>query len=415
MIYCGIIDPFISSQYLAETMRAQKIQLLALLTNPEQAIDLQSHHRFQPEQFAQIISIAHLSDKQIDEQLKVFKPRIIMAGWEFISPLTDRIATRLTPKFANPPHSSSLRCNKAAMQEVISQAGIPAARSESVTSTSQLKQVLQNWQWPIVVKPTETAGTFGVKICHNFQEIEQHTQQLLHMKYNYAHEPVHAVLLQEFLEGDEYYIDSCSHQGQHRLASLGYYKKELRNGLPIYRYAELKDFTSQEGQILSAYLKRVLTAVELHNGLAHTEIMLTKKGPRLIEVNPRISGAYGLLNSLANKVYHSDQVILLAKSIKNPTAFLAHANTIPTFYCHGRLIFLHCFENRKIRDFNYALVSKLESYKGHFLLKSPGTLVSGEANLADTVMFVELLHNDHQIIKRDTEQLFDSEQRGELF
>lgn len=418
MLYCGIIDPYISGQYLAAGLRAQQIQPVAILTDPDQAISLQATQRFQPEKFAQVINIANLSDKQIDEQLKVFQPLTIIAGTEFASALADRIASRLSPQFANPLNSSSWRFNKAAMQTAIYKAGIPAARTQTITSANRLrlKQLLQNWEWPIVVKPTEAICSFGVKICRNIQEVEQQVQQLLdHVKFPLAKETVHMILVQEFLEGDEYLIDTCSYHGQHRLVSLGYYKKELRSGLPVYRYMDLMDFASKAGQILSAYLKRVLTAVELHNGLAHTELILTKKGPRLIEVNPRISGAYGLVNALANKVYHNDQAMLLAQTIKNPTDFLTHADTIPVFHCYGRLVTLHCFENRKIRDLDYSLINRLKSYNGHLLLKTPGTLVSGESNLEDAVMMVKLLHNNPLIIKQDTEQLFQYEQKGELF
>jgi biotin carboxylase len=418
MLYCGIIDPYISGQFLVDGLRAQQIQPLALITDWDQAIKLQAIQRFQPEKFAKVINIANLSDNQIDEQLKAFQPLTILAGTEYACALADRIASRLSPQFANPPSSSSWRFNKAAMQTAIIKAGIPAARTESINSTNhlKLKQILQNWQWPVVIKPAETGGSFGIKICHNIQEVEQQVQFLLdRAKYPLAQESVHAVLLQEFLKGEEYFIDTCSHQESHRLACLVCYKKELRNGLPVYRYIELKDFASKKSQILCAYLKQVLTAVELRNGLAHTEIMLTQKGPRLIEVNPRISGAYGLVNALANKVYHDDQVTLLAKAIKNPTRFLLHADTIPTFHCYARLVFLHCFEKRKIRELNSSLINQLASYSGHLLLKKSGALISGEGTLAETVAMVELLHNDPEIVSSDTGLLFQYEENGELF
>ncbi len=418
MIYCGIVDPFVSGQYLAQTLQVHGIRPLALITDPVQAKNLEDKQRFRSEEFFQVIPIAHLNDDQVEQQLKAFKPCIIIPGSEYACALADRLATRLSPQFANPPCSSSWRFNKMAMQDVIGKAGIPNVASQAIThltSQTQLTQLLENWQWPTVVKPTETGGSFGVKICHTAQEITQQLKQLQHAKYPLAQEPVQTVLLQEFLEGEEYFIDTCSYQNQHRLVSLGYYKKVFQNGLPVYRYIELRDFDNEKGQILSDYLKQILNAVELYNGLSHTEIMLTSKGPRLIEVNPRISGVYGLVNALASKVYHTDQVTLLAQAIKHPTDFLASVNTFPKFHQHGRLVFLHCVENRPIRKLNYSLLNQLASYNGHLTLKKAGDLVSGQSTLAETVVLVQLLHTDHEVIAANTEQLFQYEQKGELF
>lgn len=389
-----------------------------MLTDPIQAKSLQNKQRFQAEKFFRVIPIADLSGAQVEQQLKAFKPCVIIPGSEYACALADRLATRLSPQFANPPHSSSWRFNKMAMQEVIGKAGIPNVASQAIThltSQTQLNQLLQNWQWPIVIKPTETGGSFGVKICHSIQEIAQQLEQLQHAKYPLAQAPVQMVLLQEFLEGEEYFIDTCSYQNQHRLVSLGYYKKVFQNGLPVYRYIELRDFANEKGQILRTYLKQILNTLELYNGLSHTEIMLTPKGPRLIELNPRISGVYGLVNALARKVYHSDQVTLLAQAIKHPTDFLASVNALPKFHQHGRLVFLHCFENRQIRDLNCSLLSQLASYHGHLTLKKAGDLVSGQSTLAETVVLIQLLHTDYEIITANTEQLFHYEQNGELF
>lgn len=416
-MYCGIVDPFVSSDYLSQTLKDQGILPIALLSDPSQAISM-APKNFQAKNFIHTLSIADLNEDQIKKRLNTFKPYVIIAGSEFSGALTDRLATILSPEFANSPRHSAWRINKMAMQEAIGRLDIPNITSHvitPITNRQQLNQLLQHWQWPIIIKPTEAAGSFGIKICYTISEIEQQLHKLRNVKYIFAHRPVQTILLQEFLEGEEYFFDTCSYQGQHRLVSLGYYKKVFRSGLPVYRYIELKDFDNEKGRILSIYLKKVLNAVELNNGLSHTEIMLTAKGPRLIEVNPRVSGVYGLVNILARQVYHCDQVSLLAKAINQPHDFLTNVDTIPHFHQPARLVFLHCFENRKLRSLNLSLINQLDSYAGHLSLKKTDTLVSGQSTLADTVMLIKLIHTDPAVIAADTDQLFYYEANNELF
>src|SRR3990167_7699288 len=179
-IYCAVVDPFVSSEYLADELLAQHIQTLALLTNPKNTAKLPIR-RFNPEKFSKIISIENLSDNEILEKLSMFDPRMIMAGYEQACPTADRLATLLTPSFANPPASSQKRFHKTAMQQALEQKNISIARYKEITIANpiHLPALLEGWSWPIVVKPTEASGTSGVKICHTLEEVETQLVDLL--------------------------------------------------------------------------------------------------------------------------------------------------------------------------------------------------------------------------------------------
>lgn len=58
------------------------------------------------------------------------------------------------------------------------------------------------YSYPVVLKPTDSAGSDGVKLCHNFDEAKTHFEYLLTVEavnggYNTE------VLCQEFLRGKE--------------------------------------------------------------------------------------------------------------------------------------------------------------------------------------------------------------------
>jgi len=99
------------------------------------------------------------------------------------------------------------------------------------------------------------------------------------------------VLVQEFLTGTEYVVDSFSYGGIHTVCSVCKYTKLANiNGMAIY---DRMDWVSANNAIvekLVSYAERVLNALEVEWGNAHIEIMMTQEGPRLIELGARPHG-----------------------------------------------------------------------------------------------------------------------------
>ena len=67
---------------------------------------------------------------------------------------------------------------------------------------AQVEEFLRTESYPVVLKPTDSAGSDGVKLCQNFDEAKRHFEYLLTVEavnggYNTK------VLCQEFLRGKE--------------------------------------------------------------------------------------------------------------------------------------------------------------------------------------------------------------------
>jgi len=103
--------------------------------------------------------------------------------------------------------------------------------------------------------------------------------------------------LQEFLAGDEYIVDTVSHNGKHICIATWVYQKQ--RGLPWNPHAimpmqnELLSPSGERQDALVDYVFQVLDAVGLQHGPCHTEVMFTKRGPILVEVNARMHGLHG--------------------------------------------------------------------------------------------------------------------------
>ncbi len=69
--------------------------------------------------------------------------------------------------------------------------------------------------FPIVVKPCTSGGTEGVRLCHTFKAVKLCAKEFLH-KENLEDNINDTLLIQEYLNGEEYVVNVVSYRSQHR-------------------------------------------------------------------------------------------------------------------------------------------------------------------------------------------------------
>lgn len=172
-----------------------------------------------------------------------------------------------------------------------------------------------------VVKPLNSAGTDGVSFCRTAEHVRTATAAVLGGLTIFGH-PNTAVLLQERIIGTEYYINTVSHRGHHRVAEIWRYTKQLGSGgSPIYDYEEPVPADTDEARLLRAFTFAVLDALGIRESAAHTEVMLTRHGPVLIETGARLGGATD--SDVVARYCGVSQTMLAATALTAPEEFLA--------------------------------------------------------------------------------------------
>lgn len=138
-----------------------------------------------------------------------------------------------------------------------------------------------------VLKPCIGVASEGVHKCLNFKEVKNAFQKL-YLKPKYGGGLNEALVVQECLEGTEYAVDTVSRDGEIKVVALWKYKKYHLNKAPfVYQCSELVSARGVWEKQVCNYCVDVLTAAGVKWGPTHTEIMMTKQGPRLVEVNGR--------------------------------------------------------------------------------------------------------------------------------
>merc|ERR1719373_661656 len=175
-----------------------------------------------------------------------------------------------------------------------------------------------------------------------------------------------AVLVQEFLKGQEYVVDHVSRDGVHKCVMVYVYDKRPTNGAAFVYYGMIPvDAESKEAKILIEYTRGVLDALKLHNGPTHGEVMMTSDGPCLVEMNCRSHGWDGAWVPLAKMLtggYAQPGVAL--DSHVDGSAFAKIPEVYPSpFKAAGQNVMLVSFFSGTVRSTpGYDKMKKLSSF-----------------------------------------------------
>jgi hypothetical protein len=199
-----------------------------------------------------------------------------IAGGEAGVDLADALSERLSVR----TNGTSIpnRRDKKLQQELIRKYGLRSIRQSAGSEISEVEPFLQHERYPVVLKPVESAGSDGVKLCHSFDEAKDHFHVLMKSQMvNGGGCP--AVLCQEFLRGKEYVVDCVSRDGVHKTVMLWVYDKRPVHGSAFVYFGCIPvDSESAEAKILIPYVQGVLDAMEITNGPTHSEVMMTPEG-----------------------------------------------------------------------------------------------------------------------------------------
>ena len=223
-------------------------------------------------------------------ELRKYDIRAVFPGSEYGVRLADRIVKALGLR-GNDPDTTYLRCNKAGMYEALGKAGIRRIESAEVSDEDDIRRFWkENNLEKCVMKFAESAATVGLKICDSPEEAIEHYRKMKET-VNGLGKKGDRILIQEFIGGTEYIVDTLSCDGKHMITDIWVYAKiRSDDGTLAYDYAKLvKDLEPGHTDMIQ-YTYRVLDAVQMRWGICHNEIKIDKKGPVLIEVNARPLG-----------------------------------------------------------------------------------------------------------------------------
>lgn len=293
------------------------------------------------------------------------------------------------------------RRDKLVQQQALQAAGLRFARTVSGTTWGQVAAFAETEEYPLVVKPIESAGADGFRLCHSMDEAREHFD-FLNSSDRWCGAQNRGVLLQEFLEGTEYIVDHVSCDGVHKTTMLWMYDFQEVNGHRVCIAQRPVPFDDAMAELV-AYTRQCLNALGVQNGASHTEVMWTSGGPCLVEVNCRCQGGTGFWVPLCRKMTGYSQVDAVIAAYLRQEAFDAMPTT-PTFLMFGDIIHLISYEERLITDAMPGLeaVCGLSSFTDVALNVELGKMMCKTTDWNTLIGVVALCHPDPAVLAAHT-------------
>jgi len=310
------------------------------------------------------------------------------------------------------------RRDKAMQQDVIRAAGIRAVRQAKGTKWEQVADFAAKESLPLVVKPTESAGSDGVKLCMSIEEAKAHFNLLMTSQRQLGSSNP-AVLVQEFLKGKEYIVDHVSLDGVHKTMMLWVYDKRPANGSQFVYYGMSPIEDPVLSKTLITYTRKVLDALKIKHGPTHGEIMMTDDGPCLVEMNCRCAGIDGALAPVQKILSGYSQVECALDPFLDKAAFhkVPDAPTVPYKKGAGHVVFLVSMNAGVITATpGYEKIKQMKSLVR--LMPEPyqvGDELRHSVDLFSSAGCVILASEDKAQVAADISAIRDMEKDGSLF
>ncbi|MER8684621.1 acetyl-CoA carboxylase biotin carboxylase subunit family protein [Mesorhizobium sp. M1405] len=196
-------------------------------------------------------------------------------------------AGKLCRHFGLPgPNPTSIErcCDKFVQRQLLVEAGVPIPAYRLAVNAADVKSAAAEIGWPVVLKPAVGAGSTGVRLCRNADELAEHRAYLFGGKHIWRSPP--RVLVEEFAQGPHYSVDIMGSE------VIGIAALEF-GPPPHFVYCECTCpavLTDDEHDHIADVSLSCLRALGLGWGPTNIEFRWTKRGPVVIEVNPRMPG-----------------------------------------------------------------------------------------------------------------------------
>jgi len=310
------------------------------------------------------------------------------------------------------------RRNKNVQQKLVEASGLRACREACGTTWQDVTAFVSSESMPVVVKPVESAGSDGVKLCHSKEETKEHFETLMQAQRKVGSQGA-SVLVQEFLKGKEYVIDHVSRDGVHKTVAIWVYDKRPCNGADFVYFGTLPvPSDSDLARTLIEYTRSVLDALCIRNGPTHGEVMMTENGPCLVEMNCRAHGGDGSFVPLAKALTGGySQVDAAVDAFVDADAFAKLPDAVPSpFRVSGQQVDLVSFQQGTVVSMpGYDRIRGLQSFKSIEGAIKVGAFVDRTVDIFTGVGTVTLIHADHKILSEDIETIRQLETDHALF
>lgn len=182
------------------------------------------------------------------------------------------------------PDTALKATDKAEMIKAFEAHGVEHPWYFIVPEKTSFDSVIEKISFPCIMKPTDNAGSRGVMLCRNKSEL------IAGYDYSSHESRSGAVIIEEYLQGPEFSIEVMVVDGVPHVLQI---TDKITTGAPHFVEMGHTQPTSQPQEAkekIKDLACKAVKAVGINVGPAHVEMILTDKGPKMVELGARMGG-----------------------------------------------------------------------------------------------------------------------------
>ncbi|MGI8665030.1 MAG: ATP-grasp domain-containing protein [Jatrophihabitans sp.] len=409
--YAIIVDPLSTGREYPAAFRAEGVLPIAVLSTPEPVDVLKD--TWHPENFEVVLchdgDLSYGAVQALARTLAGYDPLCILPGAETGIRLYEALVPILLPGTGNVGALADARRDKWEMAKAVAAAGVPHLRQLFSADADEIAAWIAENDLTgsdLVVKPPNSGGTDDVHIVPAGSDEWRPLLARMTNDINHLGMVNGGILIQEFAAGNEFLVDSYSVDGKHGLVDVCRYTK-VRKGDRIGIYDRVDFLTPEDEQtrIVWEYTLQVLDALGFRNGCGHAEIMLTPKGPRLIEIAERpAGGGHQYISKIATGSNHILRTVMhrVHGEFKPSYELLQHLCGVFVSAPHAGI-----WRNAEIFD----ELEQLPTYVDRNFPKGTGDWVQSTDDLSSFLAWVTLVAPDEAAIDLDYRRVKELEKQ----
>lgn len=175
--------------------------------------------------------------------------------------------------------------NKAALRAFLERAGVESTPFIKTDCTS----ALADWTtFPCIVKPIDAQGQRGVQCIRASDDLASAFQ------YARSFSKSGEVIIEPKFEGVEVSCNVLVNDGELivKILSERLVHGEVAFGVPKGHLIPVKNISAEERQQALAHVEKIVHALDLNNAVLYFQMILTREGPRVVEIAPRVDGCH---------------------------------------------------------------------------------------------------------------------------
>ncbi|WP_084688979.1 ATP-grasp domain-containing protein, partial [Sporolactobacillus inulinus] len=176
----------------------------------------------------------------------------------------------------------SLLNDKLKMREFLASKQFEYVQSKKIKSFEDIVNFKKNINQNFIIKPVNGEGSKSIIKVTSKTDCKVIYEEMV-TKY-----PNQQYFLEEYLEGLEYSVESYSENGAHKI--FGITEKSKDENFIESRHIVPAPLSLELTNTIIKYVKSFLDTISFSEGPAHTEVIVTDKGPRIVESQPRVGG-----------------------------------------------------------------------------------------------------------------------------